>query len=288
MQKRMQSSLLFVLSLSIFTTSHVCAEATEPPIRMGIISLATPAKIYKQWTPYADYLAAKLGRDVEIVVPRGFKKIIAAVENNDVDLFYVNSHIFYRLMQQGKALPVAQMQNLKGSITSNSVIFVRSDSGIDSIQDLKGEKLAFVSPMGAGGYLAPRAQFYKEGIKTRTDTEEKFTKNLSSSLHKVLLGDVKAGTMCGLNYQLMSQRIETGDLKIISTSSDYPENVMGAHPDMPKELREQIIDVVIDMDSDSQGKKVLSDMQSMKILKFVAYDTKTERITKILLDDGEF
>ncbi|MDH5360402.1 MAG: phosphate/phosphite/phosphonate ABC transporter substrate-binding protein [Gammaproteobacteria bacterium] len=256
-------------------------------IRLAIISLAPPSKIYKQWKPFADYLSAQSGRQVELVVPKGFKKIREAVENKSVDIFYVNSHIFYRLKSAGQALPVAQMINLDGTSTSKSVLFVRNDSGINKLSDLKGEKVAFVAPMGAGGYLAPRAEFYQHGIKTTSETNEEFTKNLSTSIHKVLIGDVKAGTMCGLNFRLMSKRMETGDLKIISETDKYPENVFGARNDLDSKLRQQIITIITGMSETDSGKLILKDMQDMKILDFVTYDEKIEDITRDLMTQAE-
>lgn len=282
------SKLVLIISVLIFPAQKVLAETSAKPIKMAIISLASPSKIYQQWQAFADYLSLKIGRDVEIVVPRGFKKIKQAVEKKEVDIFYVNSYLFYKLKKKGKAVAIAQMQSLIGSTVSNSVLFVRNDSDIKSIKDLKGEKIAFVSPMGAGGYLAPRATFYKEGIKTKTEVDEQFTKNLTSSIHKVLLGDVKAGTMCGLNFKLMEKRMASGDLRIIATSDDYPENAFGARPGLAKELREKISSVIISMYDDAEGRKVLAAMNEMKIKKFVTYDEKSEKLTEHLLKSGEF
>lgn len=264
------------------------AQPIEPNIKMGVISLAPPSKIYKQWLPFVNYLADKINQDVELVVPRGFKKIKQAIENKKIDIFYINSYIYYRLKQSKHAVPIVQMKNINGSTVSNSVLFVRSDSGIDKVSDLKGEKVAYISPMGAGGYLAPRATLYKEGVKIGSGEKESFTRNLSSSLHKVLLGDVKVAAMCGINYKLMSKRIGTGDLKIIGVSDDYPEAVIAARSSINKKLLNKIKRTIINMTNDKEGKKILLGMSVMKIGEFVAYDNKMEKLTKNLIKNSEF
>ena len=86
----------------------------------GILSIAPPARIHTQWQPFANYLSKQLGQPVTIVVPRGFGKMKAAAAANQVDIFYVNSHVFYRLKQEDKAIGVAQMQNITGKLTSLS------------------------------------------------------------------------------------------------------------------------------------------------------------------------
>jgi len=278
----------FLIFLATGLMSPIAFAKETNSIRLGIISLAPPSKVYAQWQNFSDYLSGQIGQPVEIVVPRGFKKIKAAVEEKTVDIFYVNSHIFYRLKQAGHAKALAQMENLNGSATSKSVIFARKSSHINSLGDLMGQKVAFVAPMGAGGYLAPRALFNHQGINTKTQLQEEFTKNLSSSIHKVLLGDVKAGTMCGLNFDLMSKRIETGDLEVIAESDDYPENVIGIRADINKNVMEKLRKIIVNMDKDTEGKEILRSMSKMKIKRFVSYDENIEKITMKLLSEGNF
>jgi len=280
-----QVLVLCVISLA---SNLAVAEPQNKPVRMGIISLASPATTFKQWQSFADYLGQHLNREIEIVVPKGFKKIQQSVVEQSVDIFFINSYIFYQLKQQGLVKALAQMENTSGSVLSHSVMFVRSDSGIETIEDMRGQKVAFVSPVGAGGYLAPRATLYKKGVKTSAQTDEEFTGNLSSSIHKVLLGDVKLGTMCEINYKLMSQRVNTGDIKIIAESEKYPEALFGTRIDLPEKLQQRITSIMLAMSNDKDGLKILKSLSVLKIKKFVPYDENIERLTKKLIKMAEF
>lgn len=278
---------ILLLVLCAWVAPATQAAAAANPLRFGVISTAEPARVYAEWRPFADYLAARLGRPVDIVIPRGFEKIQEAVENKSVDFYYINSFMHYRLLHKGQSAPIAQMMNLNGNITSKSIVFVRTDSGVSKLDQLKGEKVAFVSRMGAGGYLAPRAKFYDEGVDVVKESQEVFTQNLTSSIHKVLLGDVKAGAMCGLNYKLMSEKLDTGELKIISTSDDYVEDQIGARPDLDPALRKQIAEVIVRMHADAEGRKVLAAMRELKVQRFVPYDPVADKITEKLIKESK-
>jgi len=279
---------IFILPLIFFFCTSITVSAESEPIRFGVLSIATPSRIYLRWQPFVDYLSRELGQPIEIVVPRGFKKMKKAAAKGGVDFFYINSHVFYRLKKAGKADGVLQMQNIEGKMTSRSEIFVRSDSGLNKLEQLKGKSLAFVSPMGAGGYLAPRAYLYNRHISTKEDLKEIFTRNLSTSMHKVLLGDVAAGAMCGVNFRLMKEKMNTGELKTIAVSDDYPENVIAARKHLNPGLVKKFQRVVIDMSDSVKGQQTLAKMHSMKIQRFVAYDAGIEIITERLLKQGEF
>lgn len=278
--------VLVVLSLLLLPFPARSETNTTESVRFGVLSIAPPARILEKWQPFADYLSGKLGQPVEIVVPRGFGRMKEAAAKGQVDFFYINSHVFYRLKQAGHAVGVAQMQNIDGKTTSRSEIFVRSDSGISNISELKGKDIAYISPMGAGGYLAPRAFLHTQGVKSGEEVEETFTKNLSTSIHKVLLKETGAASMCGVNFRLMGQKVDTGELKIIAVSDEYPENLIAARADLDPELVKRFRQVVVTMQDDPEGFGVLTGMTTMKIKRFLPYDPSMEDITRKLLEQA--
>lgn len=282
--------VVFTLKIYLLISSGLAlaADSVPTPIRLGILSTAEPARIHAEWQAFSDYLAQTVGQPVSITVPRGFDKLVEQIDEGKVDIFYVNSYVLFRAREKGKVIPIAQMMNLNGSVFSRSIVFVRSDSGISKIDQLRGEKVAFFNAQGSGGYLSPRAMFYQSGIKTKEETQEMFTQNLSTSIHKVLLGDAKAATMCGLNYKLMSEKLDVGELKVIATSDEYPEDVIGAHPSMSTELRQRISQALNTMSESEAGRKVLAGMRNLKIQKFVAYDANvTETVTRKLIREAK-
>jgi len=276
---------LWVLAMAIMGAPFsINAAEEQKPLVFGIVSSAEPVRVYAEWQAFADYLSSKIQRPVKMVVPRGLDKLAEAIDKGEVDVFYVNSLIYFRLMEKGKAIPVAQLQNVNGRVLNTSVVFARTDSKIQNLKQLKGEKMAYISPLGSGGYLAPRALLYKEGIQAGEEVKEEFTQNISSSVHKVLLGDAKAGTMCGLTYKLISNKIDTHELSIIATTDEYPEDLVGARPDVSPATLKLVTQVLLEMNQSDNGRKILAEMQALRIEKFVPYDpTVTEPVTRKLL-----
>ena len=286
-RRKILACLLAILPAFGLGMATASPAAGAQGLHFGVLSIAPPSRIYKNWQPFTEYLSARLQRPISIVVPRGFKKMKQAAENGDVDFFYVNSHVFYRLKQEGKAVGVLQMKNILGETTSRSEIFVRKDSEIQTLEQLRGKNIAYVSPMGAGGYLAPRAYLMSHNIKSGQDVEERFTKNLSSSIHNVLLEDSNAGTMCGVNFKLMSKKIDMGELRVLAVSDPYPENVIAARASLDAQAIEAFRQAVLGMEDDPAGRAIMADMQTMKIQAFIPYDPAIEKITEKLLRQAQ-
>lgn len=287
MIKRAKSMLVYLLVLLLGGVSLQAFAADGNKLKIGIVVPAPPKFVFKVWQPVADHLNQTTGLDVEIKVIKGYDKIKEAIKNKDVDLFYVGAYIYYLLNEQNLVEPVAQVENLKGSIMTRSAVFVHTRSGVNSLQDLRAKKVAFVNPTSLGGYIAPRALLRKNGIAGDQDVQEIFTKNLSSSLHKTLLGDVAAGSMCSLKLKLMSRKIEIGDLKNIAYTDEYPENLIGARKGLSEQTMITVTEAFHALHATDAGQKVIKGMKPMKIKKFVPYDSRIIDVVRKLSKEAQ-
>jgi len=258
--------------------------ATDDALRIGVLSVEPPARSHADWQPFARYMSEHLGRPIRLIAPRGFDAMRDAIRAGELDFFYINGHIHYRLKQEGYSLGVLQMINIEDGNVSQSHIFVRADSDIRSVQDLREKRIAYVSPMGAGSYLAPRAYLYEQGVASGIETEELFTNNHANSVYGVLLGDYDAAALCRLRYELLSEKMEMEELAVIGVSFEYAEHVIAARPGLPPELVERFREVGTAMRDDPAGRAILDDMRPNKIRSFVPYDPAIEAITRRQLE----
>ena len=61
-------------------------------------------------------------------------------------------------------MPILVTQENDGSTSYVAVMYTRADSGITSLEQMKGRALAWSDPNSASGYLIPRAEFRAIGI----------------------------------------------------------------------------------------------------------------------------
>lgn len=273
--------------MSCVVLPQIAFASQDNKLTIGVVVPGPPKFVFKVWQPVADYIKKTTGQDAEIKVIKGFDRIKNAVEKKQVDVFYADAYIYYLLDQQELVEPVVQVENLKGSIMTRSAVFVHKSSGVKTLEDLKTRKVAFVNPTSLGGYIAPRALLHKNGIDTTKDVDTVFTKNLVNSLHKTLLQDVAAGSMCNLKFKLMSRKIEVGDLQTIALSEEYPENLIAARKGIDQDKLQKVAEAFRSLNTNEPGLKVLKGMKPMKIKRFVTYDPVIMDVIRNLKADAE-
>lgn len=263
----------------LFSMTWLTSAAASNDIRMAILMPAPPKKIHQNWQPLADYLSNKLGQSVKIVTPRGPDEAKAALK--DVDFVYANSYLFSLLARESNVSAIAQMKNTGNSIYSQGRFLVRNDSNIKSIKDLKGKKIALISRYGAGSYLAPRASLAKNGLDIEKDVEVEYTKNLKKAAYMVMLGEADTAVMCEVNYEILSKRINTGDLRFFDKTDAFPEAVMFTPHDDKSELVKRFQAALL-ADNDERD-TALNKLHGMKIGTFIKYDPDVKSSIKDLI-----
>jgi phosphonate transport system substrate-binding protein len=150
--------------------------------------------------------------------------------------------------------PLTITQQGDGSIAYVAVLVVRADSGITSLDEMRGKTLAWADPNSTSGYLIPRFQMRKQGIGvesgqyfSRTGFAGGHEQGVIAVLQKQYdamvtwasgIGDVNQGYSRG-NLRSMVDKglLRMADLRIIWTSQPIMNGPMAARTDLPAEFR---------------------------------------------------
>jgi phosphonate transport system substrate-binding protein len=117
-----------------------------------------------------DMLAKALGMPVKPFVAADYNGVIEALRSGRLDVAYLGpfSYVLGTTIAPIEAFAVAETKKA-GRTSYYSQIVARKDSGIKTVNDLKGKTFAFVDPSSTSGHLFPKAGLIKLGFNPDTD-----------------------------------------------------------------------------------------------------------------------
>ena len=252
-----------------------------PALRMGVIPYDKPEAIQEQYQQFGDYIARKLGApSATVSVASDYVGVITALENDQIDVAYLNPLSYAiaqdRAQKNGHALPAIAMpyvitkgQN-KGSLTYEGVIFVRADSGIKSLKDLKGKTVAFNEQTSTSGYLYPAAMFLKIGINPKPkseggDLKDALFAGATGVVPAVFNKQVDAGAIFDEGIQLsLPNPADQAQIKVIAKTDPIPNGMLVARADLPPDQVAKLKAALQTINTEPAGKKALAEMRVEK------------------------
>lgn len=225
--------------------------------------------------PFADYLSEKLGMDVNVTLATDYSTIVEAMASGKVDLGIMPpaAYVQARNLDAAEAILSSQLvkydedteEPIEGEYTSTfkGEVLVKADSDMESLEDLKGKKIATLSPNSASGYIYPVAEMKDLGIDPLTDCTLTTVNDIPSEMTAVLNGQQDACFVFqGARYVFSSKFTDYDlykDLKVLYlTDGDIPNDAIAVQPSMDEDLKAQIKDVFLNMANDEEGKKAMS------------------------------
>ncbi len=174
----MITRLLTVFSLALCLAAPLAgAETAADPLRIVFIAYQNPDQLVEDVEPVVDYLQDRLGREVKSFVATDYAGVVEALRNETADAGFMGPLQYVMAHDQAGAYPIlGEVYN--GSPTYVSRIFVRRDSGIKTLKDLRGKTIAFVDPISSSGYMYPLDTFFDAGLVKSREKAGRFFKRI--------------------------------------------------------------------------------------------------------------
>ena len=141
--------------------------SSEKGLVLGFVPSTEADKIAEDAQPMADYLTKALGVPVTTFTSTQYSGLIEAMGSGKVDIGSLPP-LGYVLAKDKGAADVLLKTIRHGHITYHSMFIARADSGIKSIEDAKGKRMAFVDPASTSGFLFPAEYLKKHNIDYKT------------------------------------------------------------------------------------------------------------------------
>ena len=227
-------------------------------LKMGLIPADDVQEMLRQYKNVTDYLSEKLGMPVEAEVTSDYTAAIEAMRAKHIDIAWFGpfSYILAHDIAGAEAI-VNGVREETGKSTYKSIFIVKKGSGIETLEDLKEKKFAFVDPASTSGYLIPMKILTENNINPENDFKSTFFAGTHNAVElAVANGTVDAGADSDNSYNRM---IKSGEINsevniIIHESKPIPGSPIAVRGDLPESLKQDIKKALIEMDEQTINK----------------------------------
>ncbi len=239
------------------------------------------------------YLEKNTPYKFQVSVPQSYVAVVEAFGTKRADVAAMNT--FGYILANEKYGTEARLTVLRhGAATYQSQFLAKSDSKIQTLEDFKGKKLAFVDPVSASGYLLPLKMLKDKGIEFKESTFAGKHDNVVSMIYQ---GQVDGGAtfyspphdgeiqdarrLVKTQYPDVEKKV-----KIVTLSDGIPNDPIIFRKDMPEEMKTKIVDAFIQFVETPEGKLAFEKIYSVNALK-KATDADYDSVRAILKTLGK-
>ncbi len=201
-----------------------------------------PAVYEGAFSDFLAHLAKVTGRRVRWYAAESYAAQVEALRSGRLHIAGVASGATPYAVNLGGFVPLVTMQKTDGSTGYTLQLVVRADSPIRSPADLKGRKVAHVSPSSNSGDTAPRVLFASQGVVADKDYTVVYSGKHDNSILGVLHGDYDAAPVASNVVVLMRDRglFKADALRVVYESRPFPGAAFGIAHNLAPELQAKI------------------------------------------------
>lgn len=244
-----------------------------------VIALVPEKNIFEQKKQYqyiARYLSGKLNIPVRAVILSDYDAICQAFLDGKADVGFFGSFSYGLARARVSVEPIARPVWLNGSSTYSGYLFVRKDSDIKTVEDMKGKRLALVHKATTAGYIFPLEYFRSNGV---VDLEEYFSKIHFCGSHDaaawvVYSGEAEVGACKNhvFNALVESDSDFKEEMLVLAESGEVPSNGMAVRSDLDPSLKNRLKEILINMHKSKEGVKALEGFRAKKFIETTDQD----------------
>jgi phosphonate transport system substrate-binding protein len=226
---------------------HSPGAAAQTAYTFNVLNQRSIALTAQYWNPILTHVSKKSGVPLELKLAKTAQEGNAIAEKHGYDFLYTNhfftperDHLGYKVIARPAGPGI------------RSQIVVPEDSPIQTLHDLNGKDVGFVTPDGFTGYWLP----YDALLRAKVKINVVFTGNQEASSAQLRVSKIAAA---GVNSSVMARyaRRESFNYRALWTSEVYQDLCIMASPKVPADKVAAVRAALINMSNDPEGRHVL-------------------------------
>ncbi|HEV3146863.1 MAG TPA: phosphate/phosphite/phosphonate ABC transporter substrate-binding protein, partial [Gemmataceae bacterium] len=263
-------------------SSQPSGEAGPVPLRIGVAAMISPKITYTYYEKLLKRAGEILGRRVEIVQRKSYQEMNDLLNRREIDMAFVCAGPYVTGHDQfGMELLVAPVSH--GKQVYHSYIIVREDSGIRSVDDLRGRTFAYTDPDSNSGCLAPRHLLAGRGQTPGTFFGRCFySYSHDNSIQAVIKGTADGAAVDSIIWEFAKDLDPSlaSQIKIVWQSPAYGIPPIVVHPNVAETEKERLRHLLLHLHEDESARRF---MQELRIDRFDrTTDTNYESVRQML------
>ncbi len=296
----MTSTRLLAWLVAVLTVAGVVPGAAAVDDQRHILVLGRisddPKIHYEQLKPLLDYVVPRMAgvgiREGRVLMARDAQQMASYLRRGQVDWVTETAGTAMSLLQRGNAKPLLLTER-DGVSRYRSVLFVRRDSGLKSLEDLRGHSVAFQNNASTSAYFLPAIELLRRKLSlslllSPMDKPSEHAVgyvyarseiNVGAWVHKKL---VDAGTMSDIDWNNPARMPPSfrKDLEVIHITEPVPRALEMVRGDLDPKVRARLREVLIDAAGDPQARDALK--YFFRTTRFMPIDDETRVVLERL------
>ncbi|MEC7622928.1 MAG: phosphate/phosphite/phosphonate ABC transporter substrate-binding protein, partial [Pseudomonadota bacterium] len=208
-----------------------------------------PEKLLGDIEAISGWLASEIGVPVEGFVTIDHAAAVEALRNGDADISFMGALPFVLAEAEIGAVPLLS-EVYRDAPSYTGRIFVRRDSGIGALADLRGRDIAFADPISESGYLYPLAEFVEARLIDGPGAAEAFFGRVffaggyQQAMQAMAEGLVDAAGASQYADLLLTPQ-QQAQVTWIAESPPIPSHVVIARPGLDAEVQDRFTNAML-------------------------------------------
>ncbi len=230
-----------------------------PQLRVGLLGGENEADRLGRFDGYRKLLEEIFAVPARLFAASDYAGVLQAYSAKQIEMASLGASGYAGawLDTNGGIEPIVVPEEADGSVSYVSVMVTRADSGITSLEQMRGKSLAWADPNSTSGYLIPRFALRQQGINPESGpyfSRTGFGGGHEQAVVAVLQrqydgavtwasgqGEASQGfTRGNLRAMVDKGMLDMRDLRIIWRSSPIPNGPTAVRTDLPAEFKEDM------------------------------------------------
>ncbi len=207
----------------------------------------------RRYAPLARYLSDRLGRTVQVRIGRNYEEHTDSVGRDLVDIAFMGPSIYVECTRRYGPKPLLARLEVQGRPEFRGAIVTRRGSGIGTLAELRGRRIAFGDPKSTMSHLLPRYMLAQAGVGLEDLADYQYLGNHTNVVLGILAGDFDAG---GVKQEVYEQ-YESQGLRLLSRTPAYSEHLFVTRSTLNPELINALRIAMLELGDRVGGAQVL-------------------------------